>query len=140
VEPLYYNETSISFDASFEASKSTGIFNGFDNKQLYKGLIQYYSEFSQIESVNSSVLRLLERQFEPLMSTHVKNYLSDSSAMRVMSQGTNLLFYEHLESIADKRNINPLPEITALMQSPEFESFLIGDLGRSFNSIAKLEQ
>jgi hypothetical protein len=26
------------------------------------------------------------------------------------------------------------------MQSPEFESFLIGDLGRSFNSIDKLEQ
>jgi hypothetical protein len=49
------------------------------------------------------------------------------------------LFYEHSESIADKRNINPLPEITAPMQSPEFESFLIGDLGRSFNSIAKLE-
>jgi hypothetical protein len=73
VEPLYYNETTISFDASFEVSKSTGIVNGFDNKQLYKRLIQYYSEFSQIESINSSTLCLLESQFEPLLSSHVKN-------------------------------------------------------------------
>ena len=139
VEPLYYNETTISFNASFEASKSTGTFNGFINKVLYKELIQYYSEFSQIESVNNSTLRFLENHFEPLMSKHVKNYLSDTSAMMVMAQESNHFFYEHLKSIEDKRNRNPEPEIKELLQSPEFESFLIGDLGRSFNSIAKLE-
>ncbi|TXE14740.1 hypothetical protein ESV85_04015 [Algoriphagus aquimarinus] len=69
----------------------------------------------------------------------MKNYLSDTSAMMVMAQESNHFFYEHLKSIEDKRNRNPEPEIKELLQSPEFESFLIGDLGRSFNSIAKLE-
>jgi hypothetical protein len=45
----------------------------FYNKALYKGVIRYYSEFSQIESINSSTLCLLESQFEPLLSSHVKN-------------------------------------------------------------------
>jgi hypothetical protein len=31
VEPLYYNETAISFDATFDASKSSGAFNQFKN-------------------------------------------------------------------------------------------------------------
>jgi hypothetical protein len=34
VEPLYYNETAISFDATFDAGKSSGAFNQFSQKSF----------------------------------------------------------------------------------------------------------
>ncbi len=48
-------------------------------------------------------------------------------------------FYALLGSIEDKR-VNDSPNAIALfLQDPRFESYLIGDLGRSFNMIKRLE-
>lgn len=138
VEPLYYNETAISFDATFDASKSSGAFNQFKNKALLKQMIQYYSEFQPIEDVMNSTLSLIENKFEPLMAPLPKNYLSGSSSALVIAEGGNKFFYEHLSQVIDERNINPDPVIEAFMQKPEFESYLVGDLGRAFHSIARL--
>lgn len=65
IEPLYYNETAISFDATFDASKSSGAFNQFTNEELLKQIIQYYSEFKQIEDVMTSTLRIIENEWNP---------------------------------------------------------------------------
>lgn len=138
IEPLYYNETAISFDATFDASKSSGAFNQFTDKTLLKQLIQYYSEFRLIEDVMTSTLRLIENEFELLMAPLPKNYLSGGSSVLVIAEGGNKFFYEHLSQVKDKRNINPDPVIQTFMQKPEFESYLVGDLGRAFHSIARL--
>ncbi len=138
IEPLYYNETAISFDATFDASKSSGAFNQFTDKTLLKQLIQYYSEFRLIEDVMTSTLRLIENEFELLMAPLPKNYLSGSSSVLVIAEGGNKFFYEHLSQVKDKRNIIPDPVIQTFMQKPEFESYLVGDLGRAFHSIARL--
>jgi hypothetical protein len=67
-----------------------------------------------------------------------KNYLSGSSSALVIAEGENKFFYEHLSKVKDQRNINPDPVIQVFMQKPEFESYLVGDLGRAFHSIARL--
>jgi hypothetical protein len=139
VEPLYYNESAISFDATFDAGKSSGAFNQFRQKELLKGLIQYYSEFSQIEDVMTSTLRIIENEFEPLMSPLPKNYLSDSSSNLVMAEGSNKSFYAHLGSVKDYRTKNSEEAIRSFLQKAEFESYLVGDLGRAFHTIARLE-
>jgi len=139
VEPLYYNETAISIDATFDASKNSGAFNQFTNKALLKQMIQYYSEFQKIENVMTSTSRLIENVFEPLMAPLPNNYLSGSSYDLVIAEDGNKYFYEHLSKLKDERNINLDAVIQGFIQNPEFESYLIGDLGRAFNSIARLD-
>jgi hypothetical protein len=139
VEPLYYNEVAISFDATFDASKSSGAFSQFTNKELLKQMIQYYSEFRLIEDIMTSILRLIENDFEPLMNPLPKNFLSGKSSDLVMAVGGNKLYYEHLGKVKDERNLDPNPVIRDFMQKPEFESYLVGDLGRAFHSIGLLE-
>jgi hypothetical protein len=139
VEPLYYNETAISFDATFDAGKNSGAFNQFSQKELLKGLIQYYSEFGQLEDVMTSTLRIIENEFEPLMSPLPKNYLSDSSSNLVIAEGSNKLFYAHLGTVKDYRNINSEEVIRSFLQKTEFESYLVGDLGRAFHTLARLD-
>ena len=139
VEPLYYNETALSFDATFDAGKSSEAFNQFSQKELLKGLIQYYSEFGQLEDVMTSTLRIIENEFEPLMSPLPKNYLSDSSSNLVIAEGSNKLFYAHLGTVKDYRNINSEEVIRSFLQKTEFESYLVGDLGRAFHTLARLD-
>jgi hypothetical protein len=139
VEPLYYNETAIIFDATFDASKSSGAFNQFKNKALLKQMIQYYSEFGMIEDVMTSTLRLIEREFEPLMAPLPKNYLSGISSDLVIAEEGNKFFYDHLGQVKDERNINPDPIIREFLRKPEFESYLVGDLGRAFHTLARLK-
>jgi hypothetical protein len=58
----------------------------------------------------------------------------------VIAEEGNKFFYEHLGQVKDERNIIPDPIIREFMQKPEFESFLVGDLGRAFHSIARLDK
>lgn len=139
IEPLYYNETAISFDATFDASKSSGSFNQFTNKELLKRIIQYYSEFKQIEDVMTSTLRIIENEMEPLMAPLPKNYLADNSSDLVIAEGGNQEFYSHLGSVKDSRNLDSEAAIRVFLQKPEFESYLVGDLGRAFHTIARLK-
>ncbi|MFC3879764.1 DUF6090 family protein [Algoriphagus namhaensis] len=138
-EPLYYSETAISFDATFEAAKSAGAFDQFSNKQLLKLLVEYYSSFKDLENVLTSILRFLEFRFEPLMASVPNNFLKKESAEQVLVSGGNPDFYALLESISDERGVDPQEEISSFLQQTEFESYVIGDLGRSFNMISQLE-
>lgn len=139
VEPLYYNETAISFDATFDAAKSSGAFSQFSNKEPLKELIQYYSEFKQIESVMSSTLGIIENELEPLTSSLYKNYLKGQSSDLVIAEGGNKEFYALLGSVADTRVIDTEEEIRKFLQKTTVESYFVGDLGRAFHTIAKLE-
>jgi hypothetical protein len=138
-EPLYYNESAISYAAAYEATKNTGAFDRFSNKELLKELVEYYSNFKDIDDVNTSSLRWIESAFEPLMAALTNNFLTTESSEGVLNVGGNTDFYSLLGSVEDKRISDPQKEIEAFLQKTEFESFLIGDLGRSFNMLEQLE-
>lgn len=138
-EPLYYNVSAISFDATFETSKSTGTFEHFEDKALLKKLIGYYSGFENIEDVHTSTLRYIESAFEPLMAPLPNDFLDSETAESVVVVNGNTDFYKLLGSIEDTRGIDSRKAIEQLLQDIRFESFLIGDLGRSFNMINRLE-
>jgi hypothetical protein len=138
-EPLYYNESAISFNATFETSKSTGTFEHFKDMELLKKLIEYYSGFENIDDVNTSTLRFIESTFEPLMATLANDFLNSETAEEVVTVGGNTNFYALLGSIEDTR-VNESPKaIARFLQDSRFESYLIGDLGRSFNMIKRLK-
>jgi hypothetical protein len=138
-EPLYYAESAISFDATYEAAKSGGAFDNFSNKELLKKLVEYYSNFKQIEDVLTSSLRFLESSYEPLMASVPNDFLNSSTSQQVITSEGNKGFYSLLDSIPDQRKIDVQREIDAFLQKTEFESYLIGDLGRSFNMTNELE-
>ena len=138
-EPLYYNESAISFDATFETSKSTGTFEHFKDMELLKKLIEYYSGFENIDDVNTSTLRFIESTFEPLMATLANDFLNGETAEGVVIVEGNTDFYALLGSLEDKRGNDSPKAIARFLQDPRFESFLIGDLGRSFNMLKRLE-
>lgn len=138
-EPLYYIESAISFNATYEAAKSGGAFENYSNKELLKKLVEYYSNFKQIEDVLSSSLRLLESSFEPMMYSVTNDFLNSETSEQVITSEGNNHFYSLLESIPDQRKLEAQTEIDAFLQKTEFESYLIGDLGRSFNMTNELE-
>lgn len=138
-EPLFYNESAISFDATFEAAKSAGAFDKFSNKPLLKQLVEYYTQFRQFEDVLTSILRIIENSFEPLMAGVPNSFLKMESSEQILISEGNTGFYSLLESIKDQRGIDPQKEINSFLQKTEFESYVIGDLGRTFNMIELLE-
>jgi len=138
-EPLYYAESAISFDATYEAAKSGGAFDNFSNKELLKKLVEYYSNFKQIEDVLTSSLRFLESSFEPLIASVPNDFLNSTTSGQVVSSAGNKGFYSLLDSIPNQRKLDTQKEIDAFLQKTELESYLIGDLGRSFNMTNELE-
>jgi len=138
-EPLFYNESAVSFDATYEAAKSGGAFDTFSDKELLKQLVEYYSNFKEFEDVLTSILRIIENSFEPLMASVPNNFLAKESEEKVLIREGNSDFYTLLESVQDERGIDPQQEISAFLQKTEFESYVIGDLGRTFNMISHLE-
>ena len=138
-EPLYYIESAISYDATYEAAKSGGAFENFSNKELLKKLVEYYSNFKQIEAVLSSSLRLLESAFEPMMYSVSNDFLNSATSGQVITSEGNKGFYSLLDSIPNQRKRASQKEIDAFLQKTEFESYLIGDLGRSFSMTNELK-
>ncbi|HAH36926.1 MAG TPA: hypothetical protein DEQ87_11475 [Algoriphagus sp.] len=138
-EPLYYSESAISFDTSYEAAKSAGSIAAFSNKILLKQLVEYYSSFQEIENVLTSTLRFIESTFEPLMASLPNNFLDKESSDQVLISQGNQNFYLLLESVEDLRpGVSP-EELKKFLNQPEFESYVVADLGRSFNMISKLD-
>jgi hypothetical protein len=138
VEPLYYNMPPLSYSSAFESAKSSGTFEKIKNKDILKALTQYYTEYSEIDAVLSTTLRIIEYQLEPLMATIPENYIHKSSSSNVISinQNDNNLFYQNLSNIGDERDITI--DLKSFLQKPEFENYLIGDMGRSFNCKATI--
>jgi len=138
-EPLYYNESAISFDATYEAAKSGGAFENFSNKELLKKLVEYYSNFKQIDDILTSSLRFLESSFEPLMAPVPNDFLNSATSGQVITSEGNKGFYSLLDSVPDQRKLASQKELDGFLQKTEFESYLIGDLGRSFNMTNELK-
>jgi hypothetical protein len=139
IEPLYYDMPPISYSSAFEAAKSSGTFEKIKNKDILKTLTQYYTEFSEIDALLKSTLRIIEGQLEPIMGRIPQSSIQLSSSKKVVSinQNDNTSFYQLLEEIGDERDISI--DLKSFIQKPEFESYLTGDLGRSFNSIHNIK-
>ncbi|MGB4960990.1 MAG: DUF6090 family protein, partial [Saprospiraceae bacterium] len=136
VEPLYYEESATNYSTSFESAKTSGAFHNFKNKALLKDLTEYYTNFILIESNINSITQVITNQFEPLMSSLSLGYLNPKTGSKVIAENSNKMFYEKIASIKDNRNIDI--EYNGLLQDPRFESYVVGDMGRTFNLIAKI--
>lgn len=137
VEPLYYSEPATIYSTTFESAKSSGAFSNFKQKETLKSLNQYYADFEKIKSNMTSITELISTSFEPLMAQIPSIHISINSGKMVMAVKGNSKFYAFLDAIKDKRNINSDHE--KVLYDPRFEAFVIGDLGRCFNLLAKIE-
>ncbi len=139
VQPLYFGPLPVTYTSSFEAAKSSGAFTNFKNKQILKNLNQYYADFGELKGIMEATLRWLETNLEPVMSTIPQNFITAESGAYALSSELydNKEYYQFDASIADKRNL--VLDLKPFIQKPEFEYYLTGDLGRSFNAMASLE-
>ena len=139
VEPLYIGPLQVTYNSSYESAKSSGAFANFKNEEILKNLNQFYADFEELNVIMESTLRSLESKLEPLMSTVPENFItSESGAYVIMSEWHgNSGFYEFIDDIKDKRNLTV--DIKTFIQKPQFEYYLIGDLGRSFNALTSLK-
>ncbi len=135
-EPLYYPVNPISYSTTFESAKSSGTFNEIIAKDLIKELSQYYSDFVQIENTFGSITRLVENQFEPLMYTLPDGFMNKETGILVINEENVQAFYNKA-SVKDKRNITI--DYQKIMDNPKMESYLIGDMGRTFSAIGKIK-
>ena len=135
VEPLYYNLDDVQYNSSFEAAKSSGAFSSFKKKEILKELTQFYSEYSGVEGILRATLDIINNQLEPIMAVIPENYLGVDSGESVLAKidSDNRDFYEFIEEIGDSRNIQV--DLQAFLEKPEFENYIIGDLGRCFNGM-----
>ena len=140
VEPLYYNLDDIQYSSSFEAAKSSGAFSNFKKKDILKELTQFYSEYSGIRGILRATLDIINNQLEPIMASIPENYLGVGSRENVLARidSDNQAFYEYIERIGDSRKINI--DLAAFLRKPEFENYIIGDLGRCFNGMNIFEK
>ena len=139
VEPLYIGPLLVTYNSSYEAAKSSGAFANFKNEEILKNLNQFYADFEELNDIAESTLNSLESNLEPLMSSITENYITlESGAYVIMSEWHGKSgFYEFINDIKDSRNLTV--DIKTFIQKPQFEYYLIGDIGRSFNALASLK-
>ncbi len=139
VEPLYIGPLPVTYNSSYESAKSSGAFTNFTNEEILKKLNQFYADFEELNHIMEATLRSLESNLESLMSTVPENFITvESGAYVIMSEWHGKSgFYEFIDDIKDKRNLTV--DIKTIIQKPQFEHYLIGDLGRSFNALASLK-
>ena len=139
IEPLYIGPLSVIYTSSFDAAKSSGAFASFKNKAILKVLNEYYANFEELKGIIEATLRFLETSLEPIMSTMPMNYINEESGAYVITSELhkNNAFYQYLANIKDKRSL--AVDMKIILQKPEFEFYLSGDLGRSFNALESLE-
>jgi hypothetical protein len=138
IEPLYYNENATNYSATFESAKSLGAFNTFTNKELLKNLAQYYADFILIQAQFDSSRRFVENQLEPLISKIPESYMTEKTGNLVINEEDVQRFYKKIASIKDNRNLTI--DYQSILQDPRFENYIIGDMGRTYNTIGKIEQ
>jgi len=139
VEPLYLGPLGVTYNSSYEAAKSSGAFAKFKNEIILKNLNQFYADFEELKAIMESTQRSLESNLESFMSNIPENYITLDTGAYVLTSGLhdNSKFYEFIEDIKDQRNLKV--DIKAFIQKPQFENYLIGDLGRSFNALASIK-
>ncbi len=139
IQPLYYGPLPVTYAASLDAAMSSGVFTNFKNKLFLKTLNQYYADFGELKGIMEATLRWLESNLEPVMSNIPQNYITAESGAYALSSELydNKEYYEFDANIEDKRNLEV--DLKSLLQKPEFEYYLTGDLGRSFNALASID-
>jgi hypothetical protein len=137
VEPLFYSVKPTNNSTTFESAKSMGIFNNFREKDIVKNLSQYYADFVLIENYFSSITRLIENQFEPLMYTLPEGYMTETTGNLVINEEDVQIFYNKVASIKDNRNITY--DYNRILKTSSFENYLIGDMGRTYGALGKIE-
>lgn len=138
VEPLYYNENPVNYATTFESAKSLGGVNNFKEKELLKNLSQYYADFALIESLLTSTTRVIESQLEPILAQIPEGYISEKTGSLVINEEKVAGFYKKIAAIEDLRDINI--DYQSILNDPRFENYLIGDMGRAFNTLGKIEK
>ncbi|MAP55212.1 DUF6090 family protein [Altibacter sp.] len=137
VEPIFYSEQPTIYDATFESAKAAGTFNVISDKILLKNLAEYYSDFMQVRNNFSSLERFIENQFEPMMYSLPEGYMNENTGDLVINQSDVTGFYKKIASIKDNRNIDY--DYKDILNYPRMENYIIGDLGRTFNVLGKIE-
>ncbi|RPA68526.1 hypothetical protein EF405_08045 [Cyclobacteriaceae bacterium YHN15] len=137
IEPLYYSEAATSYSTAFESAKSSGAFSNFRQKETLKFLNQYYADFEKVRIIMTSITDFINDRFEPVMATIPSYHVSINSGKMVMAEKGNSKFYELLDSIKDNRIIKSDHE--KVLYDPHFEAYVIGDMGRCFNLISRIE-
>lgn len=85
----------------------------------------------------TSISEFINDRFEPVMATFPSYHITINSGKLVMAEKGNSKFYELFDSIKENRNINSQHE--KVLYDPRFEAYVIGDIGRCFNLLAKIE-
>jgi hypothetical protein len=140
IQPLYFGPLPVTYNSSYEAAKSSDAFARFKNKVILKDLNQFYTDFEELKGIQQATLRWLESDLEPVMSTLPENYITeDSGEYAITSELYSIRdFFKFIASIEDKRNL-PV-DLGPLLQNPRFETYLTGELGRSFNALESLRR
>lgn len=137
VEPIFYSEQPTIYDATFESAKAAGTFNIISDKTLLKNIAEYYSDFNMVRNNFNSIERFIENQFEPMMYTLSEGYMNENTGDLVINQSDVSGFYKKIASIKDNRTIDYNYE--ALLNYPRMENYIIGDMGRTYNALGKIE-
>ena len=136
VEPIFYTSNPTSYSTTFDSAKSSGAFNEFNQKDLLKELAQYYADFVLIENTFESLTRFVENQYEPFMYQLPENYMTAETGTLVINEEDVDGFYQKIASVEDTRNISA--DYNMLLRAPKMENYIIGDLGRSYNILGKI--
>ncbi|MFC0603625.1 DUF6090 family protein [Winogradskyella pulchriflava] len=137
IEPLFYSVSPTVYNTTFESAKSSGVFSNIKAKDLMKQLSQYYADFTQIENTFNSITRFVENQLEPLLYNFPEDYMTSETGRLVINEEDVNFFYKKIASIEDQRNLNT--DYNAILRTPKLENIIIGDMGRTFNIIGKIE-
>jgi hypothetical protein len=137
IEPLYYSEAATSYSTAFESAKSSGSFSNFRQKEILKSLNQYYADFEKIKIIMTSITEFISNSFEPVMAEISAIHISTNSGAMVIAEKGNSKFYDLIHAIEDRRDIKS--DYEKVLYDPRFEAFVIGDLGRCFNLISRIE-
>jgi len=137
VEPIYYSFNATTYNTAFESAKSMGTFSRFKDEHLLKKLSEYYAGFNSMEDVVESITRFVEKHFEPIMYTLPEGYMKPSTGdLVIIEDADQFNFYEKVASIPDNRNIDY--DYQKILNMNGFENYLIGDMGRSYNALGKV--
>ncbi|MDZ7614446.1 MAG: hypothetical protein U5K51_12670 [Flavobacteriaceae bacterium] len=108
----------------------------FKSSEIIKDLSKYYADFTLIETSFSSILRLIENQFEPMMYELPESYMNKNTGNLVINENSVHEFYDKIASIKDYRNISVDYEL--ILRNPKMENYIIGDMGRTFNALGNI--
>jgi hypothetical protein len=90
-----------------------------------------------MEAIIVSIRSNVENKFEPLMYTIPESYMNAKTGALVISKDNDNTFFNKIGAITDHRNL--IIDYDKILQNLRFESYLIGDMGRTFSLRGQIE-